>query len=395
MTYSALTLEPDFNDPDLDWIALPPTAYWSTTENLIAEKELALAVDSLQGINDTLRLPDSFLQQRRQRFLDEKQQKIDFEEAEEQAHVIFDQMTVTHRLTLVTGPPGAAKTTVAAYWVRAARAHNPYLPIILITTEKEALNRLNEKMVEALADVSLTMEEALQATKSWPKHACVMIDEAGLIDTPAMANLLSQAVNASSSRVILIGDDKQLLPKTGYGQPFRWMREKNKAQTITLSQSFRQRNALLRKVVLDLYQNQAAQALEKLMPSFVLPETLAQTVKQHIQRSPPEKTLVVVHGNQDMLDRLRTECSGFRILSLTEAQGLAFDYTVFVIAQKLDGAAMLVGCSRQRYSLDVIVDESVYPRREALIEDAGTWPKHLMALDLLSDADLLSVDSDI
>ena len=54
----------------------------------------AQAVEALQGQSETLRLPQEFLVERRAKFLEERVTKIDFEEAEEQADIIFNELNV-------------------------------------------------------------------------------------------------------------------------------------------------------------------------------------------------------------------------------------------------------------------------------------------------------------
>lgn len=390
MTQFAVLHSPDNPQLGPEWHALGNSGYWSTHENIQTEVALAQAVDALQGQSDTLRLPADFLAARRKKFLEEKWAKVDFEEAEDQAKIIFEHMTVPHRFTIITGPPGAAKTTVAANWMRLARGHNTYLPIILITAEKEALSRLQDRLSEAVPDLTLTLEDALKQEKPWPKYSCVLIDEAGLIDTQSMVTLLNQAVEMQAARVILIGDDKQLLPQ-GMGQPFRWIRENKKAQVIELLYSFRQKTAPLRQAITDFYGGHAEAAFKHIVPSFLMPGTLVSGMQTRIKELPADKTLILYHGNDTLRNELSIAYQGYRVLSLSEAQGLAFDNAVLVIAKQVDLAAMLVGCSRQRYALDVFVDESVYKDKSALLRDLTYWRTQKMALDFLSARELLDV----
>lgn len=390
MPNSAIRHYPSGTDLDPEWRRLGDSDYWTTEENITDEIEFARAVEALQGHNDALRMPADFLNIRRKKFLEDRFAKSNFEEAEEQAKVIFDQMTLPHRMSLVTGSPGAAKTTVAAHWVKLARAYNSYLPIILITSEKEALNRLQEKMGEAIPDMALTLDDALLQNKAWPKYACVMIDEAGLIDTKSMANLLQQAVDAQAARVILIGDDKQLLPN-GAGQPFRWLRENKKAQLIELLNSYRQKTPLLREAIRDFYNGNAQAALARIVPSFLLPDHLLSTLGNKIKEVNIEKTLIIVHGADTLRAQIAEMFPGIRVFNLAEAQGLAFDHALFIITREIDLAAMLVGCSRQRYALDIYVDESVYADKNALLRDLANWQKSLMALDIVNASNLSQI----
>lgn len=390
MPHSALLFQPQTAELGPEWQELGSSGYWSTLTNIEDEVAFARAVDSLQGHNDALRMPADFLATRRKKYLDDRSGKSNFEEAEDQAQVIFEQLTVPHRLTLVTGSPGAAKTTVAAHWVKLARAYNSYLPIILITAEKEALLRMQEKMGEAVPDMTLTLDEAIRQEKPWPKYACIMIDEAGLIDTKSMAVLLAHAVDAQAARVILIGDDKQLLPN-GAGQPFRWLRENKKAQLIELLNSYRQKTPFLREAIRDFYSGDAAAALNRIVPSFLMADNILPTLERKLHEVNAEKTLVIVHGPDDLRQSIAGIIPGLRVFGLAEAQGLAFDHVLFIVSSKIDLAAMLVGCSRQRFALDVYVDEKTYANRSELLRDLAQWQRTLMALDILSAANLSQI----
>lgn len=381
---------PEFDTTDPEWCFLGDTGYWCRAETIRHEIRLAQAVEALQGRSDTLRLPAEFVAQRRQKFLEEVAHKTAFEEAELQARTIFEEMAVPYRLTVLTGPPGAAKTTVAAHWVRTARQHNPYLPIILITSESEALHRLQDRLVEAVPDLAITIEDMMAKTVKLPKYACYLIDEAGLIDTKDMAFLLEQAVDTQAVRVVLIGDDKQLLPE-GIGQPFRWIRETKRAQLVELPHSFRQKTPLLRQVITDLYYGHVGEAINKIDPAFILPERMVSTLVQKMQTLSSDKALILFHGEEAVRTQIKSACPSFRVLTVAEAQGLAFDQVVFVVAQPIDLAAMLVGCSRERYQLDVFVDEAIYPNKPALIQDLTSWRVQKMALDILPVVKLLEI----
>jgi hypothetical protein len=260
----------------------------------------------------------------------------------------------------------------------------PAMPVVLIAQEKTALDRLYDK-INFDGACAWVIDTALQ--REWPRQATIIIDEAGILGTEIMADLLQKAVKCDAIKLILIGDDKQLAPHAP-GQPFRWLCTQENTDKISLTQSFRQKTPDLRQAVKSLYTNDIASALQKIPFQILPPEELPQQVRHLSQSTTAEKTLIVVHGPDILIEDLKALCPGFRILSVGASQGLAFDRVIFVIGQTINCAELLVGCSRQRYALDLLIDAGIYADKNDFVEGIDPCPTGTMALDIISANDL-------
>ncbi len=367
-------------------IPLGETGFSSTAENLTAEYDLLTALRMLRSKTSPLEFPGDWLRKKRLNYYEFKKDRMDATELSEQLKVVYDELTSHERVALITGPPGAAKTVVAMLWVKLAREHTPDLPVVLITQERPALNRLHEKLGFQEAQLML-LSDVLKHNIALKRGAAVIIDEAGLLGTQDLANLLAKIAEADPQKLILIGDDKQLLPVNA-GQPFRWIRERKKASISELSFPYRQKDPVLRQIVLDLYAGRITQALEQLAIDFVPHEDMLKKARGMIDALAPEKSLTLIHGNETVADRLKVFCPGYRIYSLAAAQGLAVDQAVLVLADTINLSEFLVGCSRARHELRVIVDADVYPSMDALHDAIDHYPKKMMALDLIDEQTL-------
>lgn len=391
MSSSLFTATPD-EAPALrekGFIALGPGEYWVAKSDLAHERDFIHAWRFFQNTPSPLDFPEDWLNTRKQEFIDKENGRLDPIELAEQFGAVFGMLDRGTSLTVLTGPPGAAKSTIASLWTRVARARYPDLPLVLITQEKPALQRLKDKINVDEAHV-LTVTEALAPGTVWPKDAAIIIDEAGLFCTEIMADLLTHAKDSRAAKVILIGDDRQLESEAP-GQPFRWLCQNGQVDVVVLNHPFRQKNPELREAVSHLYRAETAAALKLLPCHFIPAEKFLRTIRAEINNAAPDKSFVVVHGPDILMERLRVTCPGFRILSLPAAQGLAIDRVILVVGKPINSAELLVGCSRQRFYLDIIIDADVYADAENFAATLGAYPKGLMAVDLLPPEKILEV----
>ncbi len=364
-------------------------AHWTTRENLHDEKRLLEALSRLHENAVPLTFEPEFLEKQKRNFIHDKAQKTDMQELNEQARVVFEEMIGAGTPVLLTGPPGAAKSTVAALWTNLAREAVPEIPVMAMTQEKPALQRVKDKL--NLKNVAaMVFDEALNVRTAWPEGAILVIDEAGLLGTNKMARLLARAADAKARRVIMIGDDKQLLPADP-GQPFRWLRQSGKVPVIALHFPFRQKTPALRRMVDTLYSGDVAAALDEMSLEFVPTDGLTHALKKLLDDKAPDKTLVAVHGDETLLQKLRGAGGGYRFYSLAAAQGLAVDHIVLVIGAKITLPDLLVGVSRQRFALDILVDQTIYADKASLRDSLGDYPTAKMALDIVGEEKLLQI----
>jgi len=390
---SALKLRGDF-DPARDpasqgFVPLAATEYWADRASLRSEADFFQGVQALHHMTSPLEFSMEELLTGKESFLRQVKSRIDPIELGEQLEEIFAMITRRKCLSVVTGPPGAAKSTIASLWARVVRNKYEDIPILVLTQEKTALERLQDKI--ALPNTTAwLMEDALKKTAPWPSKAAIIIDEAGLFSTETLARLLRRAQEIGAVKIILIGDDKQLVSDAP-GQPFRWLCEQVETDRVVLAHSFRQKNLWLRQAVQALYQNDPVEAL-RLMPShFTAKEEILPQMEEVLKQAIPENTLVIAHGAPHVATHLTEHWPDFRVLSLAAAQGLAIDRVILVIGQPINLAELLVGCSRQRHDLDLFIDTGVYNDAAHFAETIQPYPKNLMALDVIAATELLQI----
>lgn len=375
---------------DAGYLSLDGTDYWASPESLRSELALYNDYAFFQSGQSPLEFSTEWLEAQKQDFIQREKSKLDPSELSEQFSLIFDMLERRALLTALIGPPGAAKSVIASLWTHVVRACYPNMPVFLTTQERPALQRLNEKISIENA-IAVTIDDALNPDTVWPDGAAVIIDEAGLFGTETMTQLLRRARACNTVKIILIGDDKQLVPNAP-GQPFRWICEQSGTDIVKLSQPFRQKTPELRQAVNALYEGNIDQALPLIPFHFVpSPDIVPQVRRMLLAESQPDTTLVVVHGSTFLQERLRTLCPGFRIFSLAAAQGLAIDRVILVVAQEINKAEFLVGCSRQRFTLDVFVDNHIYNDGSDFAANIKDYPKNMMALDIISPEKLLQI----
>lgn len=372
-------------------IPLADHGYWIAPDALHHEAAFATQILALQNKKSPLSIPQEWLEEQRDTFIQKFKIRMDESELDQQLCAIFAAFDRAAFLSVITGPPGAAKSTITSLWMRIAHLSYPELPIILTTQEETALQRLHHKF--NLPHISAwTVDDALQ--QDWPKGAVIIIDEAGIFGTETLTRLLQHATSSGAAKIILIGDDKQLASHSP-GQPFRWLCEQKETDIIELPQSFRQKNLWLRQAVQSLYKEDMTEAIRHLPMHFVTHQTILDDIAPTLAEAESANTLIITHGMDNAKNILADLYPDFRVLSLAEAQGLAIDRVILLICQKINMAELLVGCSRQRYDLDIFIDRNIYHDADDLAQRVDPYPTHLMALDFVSAQELLDIAAHI
>jgi conjugative relaxase-like TrwC/TraI family protein len=98
--------------------------------------------------------------------------------------------------------------------------------------------------------------------KSLPKNELIVVDEAGMISSSQMKNLLEK-VQQTNSRILLIGDTKQLAAVQA-GSPFALLQEQAQLPTVNINQNIRQQNFQLKEVVALLSAGEIKQGYQRL-----------------------------------------------------------------------------------------------------------------------------------
>ncbi|GAB5387759.1 MAG: hypothetical protein Alpg2KO_07270 [Alphaproteobacteria bacterium] len=191
-------------------------------------------------------------------------------------------------LKLLAGPPGAHKSKMMHLLVEARRASDPNRKSrVLVTADSDRVtSSLAEEVKAAGAILDTVLAEFKAGRSPLEKGGLLVVDEAAMLGTRRMANLLEGA-DAHGLNVILIGDSQQMPPRTA-GQPFRYL--ETIAPTAQLAQTWRQRQEDERQATLNLRDGDAASAVavyaDKGRVRFAekRKETLRATVDAYVER---------------------------------------------------------------------------------------------------------------
>jgi conjugative relaxase-like TrwC/TraI family protein len=157
---------------------------------------------------------------------------------------------------LCQGDAGVGKT----YTVKALKATvPPNIPIRGLAPSAAAASELSQG-----ADINCqTLDAYLHLPiKSLPKNELIVVDEAGMISSSQMKNLLEKS-QETNSRILLIGDTKQLAAVQA-GSPFKLLQEQAQLKTVNINQNIRQQNFQLKEVVNLLSAGEIKQGYQKL-----------------------------------------------------------------------------------------------------------------------------------
>jgi AAA domain/TrwC relaxase len=209
---------------------------WSTAE-LLGVEQAALHIAEQLRASAHLVLPDAAGVGRA---LSEEQQQM------------VRSLASTHGLAVVVGPAGSGKTAALAEACRAWTDQGR--PIVGAAVAAVTARRLEH----ATSLPSTSLARLLAAAKrtdpttgrmsGLPRGAVVVVDEASMVDTRALAMLLAHA-HAASGTVVLVGDPAQL-PEIGAGGLFAALARHD--ETIHLSDNQRQTEDWERRALADL-----------------------------------------------------------------------------------------------------------------------------------------------
>ncbi|PZD70399.1 Multifunctional conjugation protein TraI [Acaryochloris thomasi RCC1774] len=223
---------------------------------------------------------------------------------EGQAAGLLHMATSTDQITLLQGNAGVGKT----YTLSAFRD----------VLDENAQQRLRGLAPSAATSEVLGQEAGMQSStvdryllipnKQLQRDEILVIDEAGMLSTQQMAKLIEKA-NDLSSRLILVGDTKQLSAVQA-GAPFRLLQERSQLKTVTIDENLRQVTPQLKEAV-DLAAEQQSQAALEILDGHgcvkeipVLKARNHSVAKRYLSR-PHERqvqTLIICDTNQDRQD---------------------------------------------------------------------------------------------
>ena len=199
---------------------------------------------------------------------------------------------------LCQGDAGVGKTyTVKA--LKATISHDISIRGLAPSAAAGELNKgadLNCQTLDAYLNISL---------KSLPKNELIVVDEAGMISTTQMKNLLEKG-KKTNSRILLIGDTKQLAAVQA-GSPFKLLQEKAQLPTIKIDKNVRQQNFQLKEVVDLLSAGEIKQGYQKLNEQDSIKQIpidslrLKTVVKDYLERDvkTQKQTLILAGTNKE------------------------------------------------------------------------------------------------
>jgi conjugative relaxase-like TrwC/TraI family protein len=156
-----------------------------------------------------------------------------------QANALLHMATCRDAIMLVTGNAGVGKT----YTMKALKetiGNQSIRGLAPSAAAAEVLMTESDISSQTLASYLLDSNERL------PKNELLLVDEAGMLSTRQMEQLLEKA-QATNSRIILVGDTKQL-GAIEAGAPFLLLQNQG-FPTATIDQNLRQSDPLLKQIV--------------------------------------------------------------------------------------------------------------------------------------------------
>lgn len=222
---------------------------------------------------------------------------------EEQVSAVLN-ATTGDDLSIIIGRAGVGKTKLARPIVEAFRGQG-YAVFGAAPTGKAAENLAAETGVRSRTLQSWAIHWN-KNPENLPKNSAILVDEAGLADSPTMAAFLETA-KTRGVKVILIGDQEQLKP-VGPGDPLPKLIELHPDQVTEVSRIWRQRVEWQRKASELFPERKTALALEtyrshghiKFLRSNDLHARLLTDFTEHHYLHPEEGWLLLAHRNADV-----------------------------------------------------------------------------------------------
>ena len=155
----------------------------------------------------------------------------DIELSKEQIDAV--NLAINNPICLITGGPGAGKTTMLQALVSSLKDHE--LKVRICAPTGKAAKRISENRYLAKFKPSTIHMYLAQAESA--KFDTMIVDEASMIDIELMLDLVNSLPIGCS--IVLVGDADQL-PPVGAGQPFKDLLESQKIPTAFLTGNYRQ-----------------------------------------------------------------------------------------------------------------------------------------------------------
>lgn len=160
-----------------------------------------------------------------------------WEYSEEQLQAIEGVLSSRDLVTAVNGVAGAGKTTLLAEIERGVATGGR--GVVPLAPSGQAVGVLRKEGFEKAE----TLQQWLvnQKLREETRGSLLVVDEAGMVGTPAMNDLLQKAKH-NDCRILLVGDTKQI-QSVERGDAFRLLQERSGMRTLKIEESRRQKTA--------------------------------------------------------------------------------------------------------------------------------------------------------
>jgi ATP-dependent exoDNAse (exonuclease V) alpha subunit len=204
-------------------------------------------------------------------------------------------------VAVVAGKAGTGKTFALGAAREAWQAAG--YPVLGVATARRAANELQTGAgIQSTSIAALRSDLLRGGGASLPRKCVLVVDEAGMVPTRELAELVDQ-VEGVQGKVVLIGDHRQL-PEIGAGGAFRGLVQRGIA--VELTENLRQVNRWEREALDHLRDGRAEEALTLYTGhDRLVVEPTADEVRERLVRD----WLQLDHADGSvMIARLRADC---------------------------------------------------------------------------------------
>lgn len=211
---------------------------------------------------------------------------------------------------LLSGLAGTGKTTALKTAVDAWRAEEPDRTIWGCALAGAAMKRLKAGVGKEIECDTLERTLWLLETGKlcFDSKSVIILDEAGMVGTAKLAQLIEHVKEAPGARILLVGDAKQLQPISA-GGPFKYLAQKDILGEMRLTTIYRQSEIWAREAVAAFEQGRAQDAIQAYIEhrQFHLAETRPEAIGKVIEQwrkdggvSTPERVFLLASLNAEV-----------------------------------------------------------------------------------------------